>query len=212
MGRILMREPKRVLREMTTSDGTRLRVVAYRIPEPGYQSNGCGARTSLDAHPDDLLEGMFAACMENPHFATILEALVPGLPVDIADDQRLGIGIEATAGNLLSVLLIGAQQDGLAPLLIRATEVRDAASAERFLAGWRSAEERALMSAAAERLLAIRDAVADRELATIFRRWGVAPKPLERKDKSGASIKDDVSTARQQLRRIIETSSRIGGG
>jgi hypothetical protein len=212
MGRLVAREQKRVLREMTTRDGARLRVVGYRIPEPSYQNDGCGPRTTTQVHPDDLLEGLFSAALENCSFARALDALMPGVVSDIQSDSLLGLGVNGHAGAALSVLLLDAQQQGIVPMLIRATELRDDAAADRFISGWNDPQQRTEMAAAAALLLAPRDDCGDRELAAEFRRWGLSPRRLERKTMGGATISEPVSAARLQLRRIIDTSARIGKG
>ncbi len=212
MGRLLHREPKRVLRELTTREGARLRVVGYRIPEPGYQNDGCGPKATTHVHPDDLLEGLFAAAIENEHFGAVLDALMPGLRSMVVDDMAVGLAVSGAAGAELSVLLIQAQQEGLVPMLMRATEIRDVASGAKFVAGWQDPVQRSAMSLAAARLLTPRDDCGDRELAVEFRRWGLSPRRLERKGKDGAAVPEHVSNARRQLRRLIDTSSRIGKG
>lgn len=213
MGSLLRREPKRVLREIKTTDGQRLRVVAYRIPEPSYKGSGCGPRPTLSAHPDDLLEGLFAAAVESLPFCWILDQLEPGTCGLIHQDNLVEVGVNSTAGARLSLLLMEAQREGLAPMLLRATEVRDQTSAETFVAAWRDPERRAAMRETAPKLLTRRDCHADAELAREMRGYGLPLKHKAVVGKDGKPVESKpVSRAREHLRRILDSSSRIAGG
>lgn len=211
MGRNLLRNPKRTLREFTASGGARFRVVAYRIPPPAYKGDGCGPKPVDSAHPDDVLEGLFAAVLENQMFAATLEELAPGTPEQVALDAKYEIGVNGPGGAVLSVLMGEAHREGLLPMLLRATELRDSTSAALFVAAWRDEAARERMRKAAERLLSVRDCEGDAALAKEFRAFGLPVKHKPRVGKDGKPVQEQVSAARTTLRYLIAGTSRLGG-
>lgn len=210
MGRNLLRQPKRILREFK-AEGQRFRVVAYRIPEPAYNNNGCGPKTIDSIHPDDVIEGLFASIIENYVFAAALDEIAPGIIEFAAAESAAEVGVNGAAGSMLSLFAGEVQRDGLMPMLLRATELRDTTSAARFVAAWRDPAQRDLMRAAAARLLSPRDCDADAALAKEFRQWGLALKHKPLIGKDGKAIEERISPARATLRYVMDGSSRIGG-
>lgn len=213
MGRLLHQSAKRILREIRTTDGTSLNVVAYRIPAPGYKNEGCGPRPLQSAHPDDLVEGMFAAAVENEYFGWLLDQIEPGTSELVRSDAETTVTVNGLSGARLSMLLMSAQRAGITPILIRATEVRSRADAERFLSAWRSPELLREMRETAPLLLTRRDCDADAALVKKMRSFGVPLRHKEVVGKDGRPVESrQVSNARAQLRRILDASSRITGG
>lgn len=210
MGRNLLRQPKRILREFK-AEGQRFRVVAYRIPEPAYNNSGCGPKAIDSIHPDDVVEGLFASIIENHVFAAALDEIAPGIVAYAAVEAAAEVGVNGAAGSMLALFAGEVQRDGLLPMLLRATEMRDTTAAALFVAGWRDPAQRELMRSAAARLLAPRDCDADAALGKEFRAWGIAPKFKPRVGKDGKPIEERISPARATLRYVMAGSSRTGG-
>jgi len=184
-----------------TADGKKLRVVAYKIPTPGYRKQGCGPDTS-GSDPDDVLRGCWAACLENEHFRSVLNRTCMGLGDRIIQQESIGLAPDCPSGGELRGLIHHTQAAALVPILIRATEIRTQKDEDKFVAAWGDRVSRSKLKNLAEAIGRERELEEDRQVRKDLRGYGIS-----------ILVPDDEENrmvARQHLRRIITSTSGFG--
>lgn len=198
------RHRRTVGEEVRRIPGTNLRVMRYKIPEPGYRTQGClGPLDRVDHRT--AVEVLWHLALESEHFAAILDALVPGCAHEIRADHAFGLNWQGRGGRDLEQAMRWCVAQALQPALLRAADIRSTRDRDLFLAALRDPNQWQAMALACSLLPTRRDKVAERELGGKFRSWGLRLRPHQQKT-------GDSFHRRQLLRLITGTAGGSGGG
>lgn len=183
-----------------------LRVMRYRIPEPGYRGGDCSRIPSIDRlEHRDAVEVLWNLVVECDRFAAVVDAIVPCCSQEIRADHEFGMNWQGRGGRDLEEAMRWTVVKAIQPAFLRAADIRSDRDRDLFLAALKDPEQWGPMAQACRLLPTQRDKTAERELSQRFRAWGLRLRPHQQKP-------GDSPHRRKLAHLITGTAGGSGGG